>query len=42
MTAAEVIEKYLDDAFALHPGHMTASGLLARLEDAGYEVVEKT
>lgn len=39
MTAAEIIEKYLDDAFALHPGRMTASGLLSRLADAGYEVV---
>lgn len=39
MTAEEIIDKYLDDAFELHPGHMTASGLLARLADGGYEVV---
>jgi hypothetical protein len=38
MTPEEIIEKYLEDAFALHPGHMTASGLLTRLADAGYRV----
>jgi hypothetical protein len=41
MSAAEIIAQYLEDAFELHPGHMTASGLLARLDDAGYEVVKK-
>lgn len=41
MTAEEIIAQYLEDAFALHPGHMTASGLVARLDDGGYGVVQR-
>jgi len=38
-TADQIISQYLEDAFALHPGHMTASGLVARLREAGFAIV---